>query len=29
VFGFSGVFLTLAILVITILTLGKIIRLFD
>ena len=29
IFGFSGVFLTLAILVITILTLGKIIRLFD
>ena len=29
VFGFSGVFLTLAILVVTILTLGKIIRLFD
>lgn len=29
VFGFSGVFLTLAILVVTILTLGKIIHLFD
>ena len=29
VFGLSGVFLTLAILVVTILTLGKIIRLFD
>ena len=29
VFGFSGVFLTLSILVVTILTLGKIIRLFD
>lgn len=29
VFGFSGVFLTLAILVVTIFTLGKIIRLFD
>jgi Na+-transporting methylmalonyl-CoA/oxaloacetate decarboxylase gamma subunit len=29
VFGFSGVFLTLAILVVTILTLGQIIRLFD
>lgn len=28
VFGFSGVFLTLAILVIAILTLGKVIRLF-
>lgn len=29
VFGFSGVFLTLAILVIAILTLGKVVRLFN